>query len=134
LRHADTGDDAGGADRPRTDADLDGISAGIDQRLRALLRRDIAGDDLHRVGEPLDAVDRFQHPRGMTMRGVHHDDVDPGVDQPLGALKTALADRGRRRHPQPALRVLAGQRMGDRLFHVLHGDEADAAVLIVNDQ
>ena len=66
------------------------------------------------------------------MRGVHHDDVDSGVDQPLGALETALADRGRRRHTQPALRVLAGQRMRDRLFHVFDGDEADAAVLVVD--
>ena len=35
LRHADARDDARGADRARADADLDGIGARIDQRLRA---------------------------------------------------------------------------------------------------
>src|ERR1700709_1324471 len=45
------------------------------------------------------------------------------VDQQFGALETALADRGRGRDPQAALRVLAGQRMGDRLLHVLDGDQ-----------
>ena len=134
LRHADAGDNPRGADRTGTDADLDRIGAGIDQRLRAFLGRDIAGDHLHGVGKPLDAVDGFQHPRGMAVRGVDHDQIDAGVDQPLGALVTALADGGRGRDPQPALRVLAGQGMRDRLFHVLHGDQSDAAVLIVDHQ
>ena len=108
LRHADAGDDARGADRARADADLDRVGAGIDQRLRALVGRDIAGDHLHGVGEPLDAVDRFQHARGMAVRGIDHDQIDAGVDQPLGALEAALADRGRGGDAQPALRVLAG--------------------------
>ena len=38
LRHADTGDDARGADRTGTDADLDRIRAGIDQRLGCFAR------------------------------------------------------------------------------------------------
>ena len=70
----------------------------------------------------------------MAVRGVHHDQVDAGLDQPFGALETALADRGRRRDPQPPLRILAGERMRDRLFHVLDGDQADAAILIVDHQ
>ena len=44
LRHADAGDDAGGADRAGADADLDRIGAGIDQRLGAVGGGDIAGD------------------------------------------------------------------------------------------
>ena len=132
LRHADAGDDARGADRARADADLDRVGAGIDQRLRALFGGDIAGDHLHGVGEPLDAVDGFQHARGVAVRGIDHDEVDAGIDQQLGALIAALADRGRRGHAQAALRVLAGERMGDRLFHVLDGDQADAAILIVD--
>src|SRR4029077_2200718 len=95
LRHADARDNPCGADRARTDADLDRVRAGIDQRLGAFLRGDIAGDDLDRVGETLDAVDRLQHPRGVAVRGVNDDQVDTGVDQPFGALMTALADRGR---------------------------------------
>src|ERR1700722_8423874 len=132
LRHADAGHNPGGADRAGTDPDLDRIGAGIDQRLRTFLRRDIAGDDLHGIGEPLDAVDRFQHPRGMAVRGVYHDEVDAGIDQPLGTLVTALADGGRGCDAQAALRVLARQRMGDRFFHVLDRDQSDAAVLIVD--
>ncbi len=66
------------------------------------------------------------------MRGVHHDQIDASVDQPLGALITALADGGRGRDTQAALRILAGQRMRDRFFHVLHGDQSDAAILIVD--
>ena len=119
---------------PGTDADLDRVGAGIDQRLRAFGGGDIAGDDLHGVGQPLDAVDRVQHARGMAMRGVDHDQVDAGIDQPLGALETVLADGGRGGDAQPALRVLAGERMRDRLLHVLDGDQTDAAILVVDDQ
>ena len=68
------------------------------------------------------------------MCGIHDDQIDTGVDQALGSLKTALADRGCRRDPQPAMRILAGQRMRDRLLHVLDGDETDAAILVVDDQ
>ena len=35
---------------------------------------------------------------------------------------------------QPALLVLAGVRIGDRLLHVLHRDQPDAAVLVVDHQ
>ncbi len=68
------------------------------------------------------------------MRGVDDNEIDAGIDQPFGAFEAALADRGRGRDTQPALRILAGQGMGDRLFHVLHRDQADAAVLIVDHQ
>ena len=62
LRHADAGDDARGADRARADADLDGIHARVDERLRALAGRDVAADDVdvgeRRVGlEAADDVD-----------------------------------------------------------------------------
>ena len=38
LRHADAGDDARGADRARSDADLDRVGAGFDQIERRLAR------------------------------------------------------------------------------------------------
>ena len=38
LRHADARDDARGADRAGTDADLDAVGAGFDERLRRLGR------------------------------------------------------------------------------------------------
>ena len=49
LRHADAGDDAGGADRARADADLHRVRPGTDQRLGRLGGGDVAGDDLDRV-------------------------------------------------------------------------------------
>ena len=134
LRHADAGDDAGGADRARPDADLDGVGAGIDERLGALGGRDVAGHHLHRIGEPLDALDRIEHAARMAVGGVHDDEVDARLDQPLGALVAVVADRGRGRDPQPALLVLAGMGMGDRLLDVLDGDQPDAAVLVVHHQ
>ena len=54
LGHADAGDDARGADRARADADLDGVGAGVDERLGAFPRRHVAGDDLDGVRELLD--------------------------------------------------------------------------------
>jgi len=30
----------------------------------------------------------------MAVRGVDHDEIDAGIDQPLGALEAAIADRG----------------------------------------
>ena len=40
LRHADAGDDARGADRARTDADLDAVRTVVDQRFRAVAGAD----------------------------------------------------------------------------------------------
>ena len=48
--------------------------------------------------------------------------------------KPMLADGGGGRDPQAALLVLAGVRIRDRLLDVLDGDQADAAVLVVDHQ
>ena len=70
----------------------------------------------------------------MAVRGVDHHEIDAGRDQRLGAGKALVADRGGRRDAQAALLVLAGVRIGDRLLDVLHGDQADAAVILVDHQ
>ena len=70
----------------------------------------------------------------MAVRGVDHDEVDAGLDQPLGALIALVADRGGGGDAQAALLVLAGIRIGDRLLDVLDRDQADAAVLVVDHQ
>ena len=132
LRHADAGDDARGADRARPDADLDRVRARIDQSLRALAGRDIAGDDRDLVGRALDAPHLLQHLLGMAMRGVDDEAIDARRDQPLGALETLVADGGRGGDPQPPLRVLGGVGMGGRLLDVLDRDQADAAVVLVD--
>ena len=51
LRHADAGDDAGGADGAGPDADLDAVSTGVDQGLRPRAGGDVAADDVD-VGAP----------------------------------------------------------------------------------
>ena len=72
--------------------------------------------------------------RGMAVRGVDHDKVDAGVDQGFAARKTRFADAGCGGDPQAALLVLAGVGMGHRLLDVLDGDEADAAVIGIDNQ
>ena len=51
LRHADAGDDAGGADRAGPDADLDGVGA----RRRSRSRRRLGGGDV--AGHDVDVGD-----------------------------------------------------------------------------
>ena len=110
LRHADTGDDARGADRARPDADLDGVGAGIDQRLGAFGGGDIAGDHLHGVRHALDAGHGIEHAARMAVGGIDDDEIDAGFDQRFAAHVTGFADAGRGGDPQPALLVLAGIR------------------------
>ncbi len=101
----------GGADRAGADADLDRIGAGIDERASALGGGDIAGDDLHAVGELLDLLDGVEHALRVAVRGVDDDQVDAGIDQPLGTLDAAVADRGRRGDAEPPLLVLGRVRV-----------------------
>ncbi|MCY1292616.1 hypothetical protein D9M70_418500 [compost metagenome] len=70
----------------------------------------------------------------MAVGGVDDDQVDAGVDQPLGALKAVIADRDGGGGAKAALRVLGGVRVELRLLDVLDGDQADAAAVGVDDQ
>ncbi len=110
------------------------VGAGVDQRLRAFSGRDVAGHHLHLVRSALDAVHGIEHMLGMAMRGIDHDKVDAGFQQLLGAVMALVADGGGGSHTQTALLVLAGVGVGDRLLDVLHGDEADAAILRIDHQ
>ena len=71
----------------------------------------------------------------MAVGGVDHQHVAAGVEQRLRAAKPVLARAGRGGGAEPAVLVLAGVRELLRLLDILDGDEADAAVLVVdNDQ
>ena len=70
----------------------------------------------------------------MAVGRVDHDHVAAGIDEALGALEAPLARGGRGGDPQPALLVLGGVRIGDLLLDVLDRDEADAAVMVVDDE
>ncbi len=106
------GDDARGADRARTNADLDGVGAGIDQRLRASVVATLPAITCTAFDSRLIRLTASSTPRGVAVRGVDHDHVDAGLDQLLGALEPVVADGGGGRDPQAALLVLAGQRIG----------------------
>src|SRR5262249_6531745 len=90
LRHADPGDNAGGADRARPNADLDRIRAGVDQRAGALAGSDVPGDDLHVVGELLDAGNGLEDPGGVAVSSVDDHEVATGLDQTLGPLQSLI--------------------------------------------
>src|SRR6516165_3687645 len=64
----------------------------------------------------------------MAMRGVHHHDIDAGIDQAFAPCITGIANRSGSRHPQAPLLVFAGIRIGDRFFDVLYREQADAAI------
>ena len=49
-------------------------------------------------------------------------------------VEALVADGGGGSDAQAALLVLAGVGIGDRLLDVLHGDETDAAILVVDHQ
>ncbi len=127
LRHADAGDDAGGADRARADADLDRIGAGVDQRLRALAGRDIAGDDRDLVGGALDAPDLVAGPAPNGHARCRRRGNRRPPPSAARRARTLVADGGGGGDAQAAVGVLGGVRMRGRLLDVLDGDEPDAA-------
>ena len=134
LGHADTGDDAGRADRARPDADLDGVGTGVDQSLGAFGSRDVAGDHLHGIGQTLDSGNGIEHALRMAVGGVDDDKIDPCFDQRFTAHITGVANARRGGDTQPALLVLAGIGIRHRLLDILDRDEADAAVVGVDNE
>ena len=78
LRHTDTGDDPGGADRTGTDTDLDAVDARLDQCPAAIGRGDIAADNLAvRILLP-DPAHHVEHTLRMTVGRIDNDHVDAG--------------------------------------------------------
>src|SRR3546814_16713100 len=65
-----------------------------------------AGDDLHLVGERLDAPHLLDDMDRMAMRGVDHHEIDARIDEKLGAGKTLVAGAGRGGDAQAAMLVL----------------------------
>ena len=136
LRDADAGDDAGRADRARPDADLDGVDAGVDERLRAGAGGDVAADHLDvpggRVG--LEPADHVEQQPGVAVGGVDDEHVDAGLDQRRGALPGVAEVADRRADQQPAVGVLGGVRELLGLHEVLDGDEPGEPALVVDQR
>src|SRR5699024_2096832 len=104
LRDADAGDHAGGADRSGPHADLDGVDAGVDERLGAFLRRDVAADDLD-AGEGRIGLDRLDHVRdtaGVAVGGVDDEDVRARLGEHSGPVIGVAVEADGRTHAQAA--------------------------------
>src|SRR5215471_18268471 len=91
LRDADAGDDPGGADRARSDTHLHAVRSGVDERLRPGPGRHVAADHLD-VAVRLELRDHVEDRLRVAVRGVHHEEVNPRVDERLGAALGVLAD------------------------------------------
>ena len=67
------------------------------------------------------------------MRGIHHDDIGLGGDQGARTRFAIRPDAGGGGDAQAAKLVLVGERVGFGLVHVLDGDQADAAIGVIDD-
>ena len=132
LRHADTGDHPRGADRARADADLDGIGAGVDQRLGRRGRGDVAGDE-RAIPDLAHLAHRLGDRRGVAVRRVDHDRVDPGVDELFGTVEHVGAGADRGGDAEATLGILGRVREVGALLEVLDGDEASQEPVGVDD-
>src|SRR5262245_9908010 len=81
-----------------------------------------------------DARHGVEHRARMAVRGVDDHEIDARRDQPGGAIKPLVADGGRGGDAQTPLFILAGVRVGHRLLDVLHRDQPDAAILVVDHE
>ena len=134
LRHAGTGHDACGADRPRTNPDLESVHAGFQQILRRLGGRNVARRHLQPGIFLLQQLDPVQHRLRMAMGCIHHDQIHACFHQQVHPLIRIRPDADGRAHAQPPMFVLAGIRVFDTFFDVLDGDQALQLELLVDDR
>ena len=97
LRHTDSGDYAGRADRARPDADLYGICSGFAKRDRCLARGDVAGHDVDFRVVLLDPLRDIENALCVAVRGVHDHHVNLVIREDRDALFVAWGQLPRRR-------------------------------------
>ena len=112
---------------------LDRVRARVDQRLRRLGGRDVAGDHLD-VPLGLDTPHHLDDGQRVAVGGVDDEHVDLGGDERARALERVRADADRGSDPEPALLVLRRERELDPLLDVLDGDQAAEAPVRVDDR
>ena len=107
------------------DADLDRVGAGVDQRLRRLGGRDVAGDRARRRDAALMRRDHLDDAARVPVRRVDDEHVDLRVDQ-RAARARARPGRRRRRRRRAAGPARPSSRCGYSiaLLDVLDGDQA----------
>ena len=126
LRHTRPGDDPRGADRARAHPDFHAVGAGGDELLGGFGGRDVAGDHLHAV-PGFQLLDHADDRRGVPVRGVHDDRVDPRGDERRRALVRVTRDADRRadRHAGVFRPAHLADLLGDREVAMDHPEPAE---------
>src|SRR5262249_46307087 len=106
LWDAGPGDHTRGADRSRTDADFHRVGAGFDQRAGALVRADVAGQQIDLRKLRFDQLDGFQHTAGVAVSAINGQGVHFGFDQLLRSLQEVAGGADGGAHAQAAMLVL----------------------------
>src|SRR3990167_2060140 len=134
LGHAHTGHDTGGADGAWADADLDRVSAGLNQGQRSRAGGDVAADHIDLREVLLDPAHALDHALAVAVGGVHHQHIDAGLDQQLDTLFSALTHAHCRPHAQLAMGIACGVGEGVLLGDVLDGENARQLIAVVDHQ
>ncbi len=131
LGHTHTRHDPRGADRPRADADLDGVRPRLGQVDRPPGRRDVARDDLDIV-LLFDRPDGVEHVLAVPVRGIDDEHIRARLDQRLDAVVLVRPDRGAAAEPTPEIDARVG--VAREPLDVAHCDEPDQPALVVEEQ
>ena len=86
LRDPGAGHDAGRADAPRADPDLDGVDAALHERPGSVPRRDVARDELELGELPAERLDHPKDVLAVSVCGVDDEHVRSGLGQGRRAL------------------------------------------------
>jgi hypothetical protein len=128
LRHAR------GADRAGPDSDPQRIGARVDKGLRALAGGDVACDYFDITRFLLGRAQGIDDVLRMTMGGIDQEHIDPGAQQSRHALLAIRPDADCCADPQTTHRIFARIGVARRLVHILHGDEAAQAAMLINQR
>src|SRR5690606_1778510 len=134
LWHADTGDNARGADRAWANTDLDAVGTGFNQRQRSFASSDVAADHLHLREVLLPPAHALDNALGMAVSSVHHYHIDASSRQRFDALGGVCASTDGSADTQAALLILGGQRVGLGLFDIAESHQAAQMEIVVDHQ
>ena len=134
MRHADTGDDAGGADGAGADADFDHVCTRISQSNGGVGGGDIAADDDEVGMLAAQLAHAVKHAFGVAMRGIDDDDVHPGGGQEFDAPFAVATGADGGADAQAFVLVFAGERIVARAAQVFDGNESFQGEAIINQQ
>src|SRR5262249_39776795 len=134
LRHARAGDNARGADRSRTDADFNSVSAGARQFAGSVEGGHVAGQQFD-VGQlRLHQLYGLENFRGVSVGAVDSEHVDFCVCEFVSTLEKVAGGSDGGADPEAALRILGSVGIFQLLLDVFYGDQALEVVLVVDDE